>query len=352
VITLALASFGRPAFAQQPTRLPAVVVNVAPDLPGARKIVGVVRDTTGFPIDSVEVSIVSLKRRVSSKADGMFRFDDVAPGTYEVRVRKFGYAPQVRSVVVDSLGATGAFAMVPLTQVLRPVVTSASRGGLSGVVGDTAFNALSGAEVTVLGHADHATTDSLGAFYMPIRPGSYIVRVERPGFDYRLVSVIVPTDSGQRVRVTLAPMSHPVSNRKAHNVDDFGDRVAWHSHSNSRIYTRAELETMRIEWVYDAVRKGYAEVHQGPVWIDADCSVIVNGGPEIQDLSALTVDDIESVEIYDVPSALPSARTPQGRGVPIPRPKAAASRVPLTNTYIADWANSTKKCTLVYVWLR
>ena len=194
-----------------------------------------------------------------------------------------------------------------------------------------------------------------GPSTFPSRPGSYIVRVDQPGFDYRLVSVIVPRDSGERIRVTLAPASHVISNRQAPNVDDFGERVAWHQQSNSRIYTRAELKAMHIEWVYEAVRKGYAAVHQGPVWIDADCSVVVNGGPEIAELAPLTVDDIESVEIYDVsPPPPPSATRPvTGRmGLPIPIRKPVIDRVPLSNRYIADWANSTKKCTLVYVWLR
>jgi hypothetical protein len=260
-------------------------------------------------------------------------------------------------MIVDSLGATGAFAMVPLTQVLRPVVTSVSRGGLSGVVGDTAFNALIGAQVRVLGHAEYAATDSTGAFYIPIRPGSYMVNVMQPGFDYRLVSVIVPPDSGRRIRVTLAPASRVISNRRAHNVDDFGERLAWHNSWNSRIYTYAQLKAMNIEWVYDAVRTGFAEVHHGPASIDRDCSVIVNGGPDIAELAPLMVDDVESVEIYDVRNAPPPSATAArpGRGLPgvaIPRSKPAIDPVPLTNTHIAEWANTTKKCTLVYVWLR
>src|ERR1044071_7246784 len=106
---------------------------------------------------------------------------------------------------------------------------------------------------------------------------------------------------------------------------------------------------MGIEWVYEAVRKGFAEVHQGPAWIDTDCSVIVNGGPEIQDLAPLTVDDIESVEIYDVASAPPPPPAARGRGArrppgaPVPRSKPSIDRVPLSNTNIAAWANATKK---------
>ena len=66
------------AAAQQPTRLPAVVVNAAPERPGPRKVAGVVRDTAAVALDSVEVSITSLQRRVFSRADGTFLFTERA----------------------------------------------------------------------------------------------------------------------------------------------------------------------------------------------------------------------------------------------------------------------------------
>jgi hypothetical protein len=353
-----LACATQDARAQQPARLPAVVVNAIPDPPGPRKIAGIVRDTSALPIDSVEVSIVSLQLRTFSTAAGNFRFEDVKPGTYEVRARKIGYAPQIRTMVVDTAGGTGAFMLLPLPHVLRPVVTTVARGGLSGVVGDTAFNALVGAEVRVMGHEGYARTDSTGSFYIPTRAGSYMVSVKQPGFDYRLVSVIIPPDSGERIRVNLAPMMKQPTLRQVHNVDDFATRLAWHEHKNSRIYTHAELEKMRIEWIYDAVKIGFHEMHQGGNgWIDADCAVIVNGGPEIRELAGLTVDDVESVEIYDM-TAAPVSTAANGRparripGAPMHRSPLAIDPVPLTNTDIAGWANRTKACTLVYVWLR
>jgi hypothetical protein len=226
----------RAAVAQQPTRLPAVVVNAAPDKPGARKVAGVVRDTAALALDSVEVSITSLQRRVFSKADGSFLFTDVGPGKYEVRARKLGYGPQIREMVVDSAGATGMFSLVPLPYVLRPVVTTVARGGLSGVVGDTAFNALGGAEVRVLGHDAHTLTDSRGSFYIPIKAGSYLVAVRDAGFADRLVSAIVPPDSGERIRVTLAPPARALSAREIHDIDDFGERLAWRSTQHSRVF--------------------------------------------------------------------------------------------------------------------
>jgi hypothetical protein len=349
-----LAVAWRPLHAQDPTRLPVVVVNAVPDAPGPRKMVGVVRDTFAIPIDSVEISIVKLRRRAFTKTDGTFLFTDIKPGKYEVRARKIGYAPQLAEFTVDDSGGTGGFKLLPLTQVLRPVVTTVGRGGISGVVGDTAFNALVGTEIRVVGKGRIATTDSTGQFYIPIEAGSYLLRFKQPGFAERLVSVIVPKDSGERVRVTLAPPAKPLSNREVHNVDDMAERAMNRSNTNSRVFTRAELQQMKIEWVYDAVEMGYRQVYSGrDGTLDKDCVAMVNGGPDYTEIGKLTVDDIESVEIYNVGQS----RQPTNRQAGKPfggyqRFGTAQELVPITNTDRAAWANYTKKCTTVYVWLR
>ena len=52
---------------------------------GPRTLVGIVVDTTAVSLDSIDVYIASLKKRTTSDANGRFRFDDVKPGTYDVR---------------------------------------------------------------------------------------------------------------------------------------------------------------------------------------------------------------------------------------------------------------------------
>jgi hypothetical protein len=314
---------------------------------------GVVRDTFAIPVDSVEISIISLQRRAFTGADGTFLFSDIKPGKYEVRARKIGYAPQVQEFTVDSAGGTGGFKLLPLPQVLRPVVTTVARGGISGVVGDTAFNALVGAEVRVVGKGKVTATDSLGSFYIPIEAGSYLLRFKQTGYAERLVSVIVPKDSGERIRVTLAPPTRALSLREAHNVDDMAERAMMRTNMYSRVFTRAELQRDKIEWVYDAVQMGFHQVHKGPPGLlDKDCVAMVNGGPDITEIGGLTVDDVETVEVYDV-GRLPESSDRQ------PRPWSGNQRfgsgmglVPITNTDRAVWANRTKACALVYVWLR
>lgn len=343
----------RPIRAQEPpARLPAVIVNAAPAKPGARKLAGVVRDTTGFPVDGVEITIASSHRRTTSSGNGAFQFDNLAPGSYEVRARKFGYAPQVRTIVVDSAGGAGAFAMVSIPVPLLPVVSSASRGGLSGVVGDTAFHPLRGAEVRIVGHSDMTLTDSSGAFYMPVRPGNYTVAISEPGHDFKVVGVIVPSDSGRRITAYLTPRSRPPSVREVHNLEDFATRMAWRTVQNSKVFTRAELEEKGIEWVIDAVQMGSGWVG-GRQDLDHDCVAVKNGGPAYVSLQSLMVEEIETIEVYKTAAIAGPAPLPPGQGARVVNNRrASAPRIQATNSREAMLENRGKLCALVYVWLR
>ncbi|MEP6491316.1 MAG: carboxypeptidase regulatory-like domain-containing protein [bacterium] len=336
-----------------PARLPAVVVNAAPDPPGPRKIAGVVRDTSGVPVGEVEVTIPQLQRRAITQLDGSFHFEDIGRGNYAVRARKLGYAPQIRTILVDASGGAGAFALVPLPQALAPVVVTVARGGLSGVVGDTAFKPLFGADVRVLGHGESVKTDSLGAFYFPLRPGKYIVTVTQPGFDYKMVSITVPDDSGRRVTVFLPPLKRAPIAREAHNLDDFETRLEHRSEMRSRVYTQADLKRMNIEWAYDAVNIAFGALCHGRMCrTDNNCSAVVNGGPATIDIGTLTVDQIETMEVYVGAQDPGSSRGQIGADIVKGSSHGSLPLVPLTNRTLALSENWGKNCVTTYVWLR
>src|SRR4051812_2814253 len=147
------------------TRIRGVTVTATPLPAGPNVMVGVVRDTAGFPIPGAEVIIPDLKLRLLANGEGIFRFEGVRNGKHVMRARKVGYAPQVREFALDSAGGVAEFELVPVTTSLAPVVAWSDRPGISGVVADTAFQPIAGAFVRLLGEGQHAETDSAGRYY-------------------------------------------------------------------------------------------------------------------------------------------------------------------------------------------
>src|SRR5688500_7987876 len=210
-------------------------------LPGPRTIVGFVADTADRPVDSAEVFIESLQRSTVTRADGSFRFEDVKPGKYQIGARKLGFYPQGKPVQVGDKGGGTAFWLRPRDVTLPAIVSSAVRGGLSGVIGDTAFNIIEGATIWVLASDRRTVSDSTGAFHLDLKPGRHIVRVERAGYGSKLVSVSIPDDSGRRVTVWMAPASRGAMARETQNVLEFSSRLTRRNPVWSKIYTREDI---------------------------------------------------------------------------------------------------------------
>jgi len=352
VLLLATATALHAAGAQDPVRLPAVVTTAAP---GPRTMVGIVRDTNAFPLGEAEVSIAKVARRVHTNPDGSFRFDSIKPGKYDVRARKVGYLPQIREIVIDSMGGSSAFALVPLARALPPVITSAQRGGLSGIVADTAFNVVPGADVLLMGHAMRAVTDSNGRFFIPAKPGSHMVSIKREGFAERFVSVTIPEDSGRNISVALNPF-RAIPVREVWNSRDFTSRLSWRSPLKSGFYTHDDIVKMKFEWIADLVAYGVGATAAGMKTEppDRDCAVLVNGGPATANLATLTVDEVEAVELYNGGIAA-SGGVPARPARKISGKKGVASTVigiPLTNTDRMKSQNFARPCPTVYVWMR
>lgn len=332
-ITIAcLLAAGTAASAQQPGRV------AAPRPSGPRTIVGVVRDTLGNAIDSVDILIASLKRHALTDANGAFRFEDIKPGTYDLSARKLGLFPQVRRVKVGDDGGSIAFELVRTAYALPPVVTTATRLGLSGVIGDTAYNVVPSAEVSVLATDRRTRSDSTGAFYLDVKPGHYVVRVTRPGYSPRMVSVTVPADSGRRIVVWLTPSNGGSNGREAYVMDSLNERLLKRNPVWSTIYTREDI-----------TRSGFTDATQLAATgagkrIDDRCDVTIDGGPQHIPIWTLGASDIEMMEVYTKPPpretiAKQTARI-FGRGGPDTRGTAP--------TTMSD----TDCGASIYVWLR
>jgi hypothetical protein len=301
---------------------------VAPPPAGPRTLVGVVSDTLGSTIDSVDVFIASLKRHTMSGADGRFRFDDVKPGTYDVSTRRLGFLPQLRRVKVGDEGGTMTFSLVPYMRGLPPVVSSAARGGLSGVIGDTAYNIVSGAQISVIASDRRATSDSTGSFFLDLKPGKHLVRVAAPGFAARLVSVTIPNDSGRRMTVWLTPSTRGESARESWAIDNLNARLLRRDPVHSTIYSREDINSIGPT---DIIQLAVMGAHQP---VDDDCPAFIDGGPRTAPIWAFSPSDIETMETYTQKRPSYAPKSIMGRGVY--REPAPANDCPVT----------------VYLWLR
>lgn len=347
---------GISARAQDPVRLPGVNVIGTADKPGPRLLVGIVVDTAGDIVVGAEVTIPGLVKRQFTRYDGTFRFDSVKPGTYKMRARKIGYAPQVREFEVDSTGGVAQFQLLPLTTALPAMVTSANRGGVSGYVANMNQESVAGANVRLLGTGLRTTTDSTGYFFIPAEGGRYMVGIEREGYTAKLVGVTVPKDSGRHINTWLAPSMGPGPRGSTWIVEDVRERQAWTLPKNKMFFTREDLARMKIEWIYDVVAMSWSKFPvRGYTQWDRDCAVVLNGGPDFAILEDLTIDDVESVEIY-APGGVGSttgATASKSKNAKVKGPTFnAPSSAPLLRPTL-DW-NMThmRLCPRVYIWTR
>jgi len=352
----------RVLMAQDPpplTRIRGVTVTATPLPAGPNIMVGVVRDTAGFPIPGAEVIIPDLKLLLISNGEGLFRFEGVRKGKHTMRARKIGYAPQIREFALDSAGGVAEFELVPVTRSLVPLVVWSERPGISGVVADSAFQPIAGAFVRLLGEGQHAETDSAGRYYFPAKGGTHSLSISKPGYDPKLVSVSYPADSGRRVTTWLNDVTHTPDVFERQAFDSLRFRLAWVKPQNGKIFSHQQLEDVGSPWIYDAVQTTGSKFNYRELY-DRDCMAIVNGGRGIANLSHLTVDEVESIEIYQTRSsptaptgrrgttlAAPSMMT--GKQGTIAMPGSAASS-PMTAR--AAMANGVRNCPTIYVWLR
>src|SRR5688572_22002839 len=208
---------------------------------GPSTIVGIVVDRNtapSLPLEGVMVTIRGTDRAFITGDDGIFRFDSLPAGNYELRARRIGFEPRVGKATLPD-GGNVIFVMTPLLQTLAPIVSSAATGGVGGFVSDTGRNPLKGIAVRIYGaKSGRAVTDSTGQFHIVAPEGQYMMEVTGTGFRSELTSFNIPKDSGRLVAITLIRGRLP--NRDVSARDNMQRRIAWRTFG-SRIFTREDL---------------------------------------------------------------------------------------------------------------
>ena len=156
--------------------------------------------------------------------------------------------------------------------------------------------------------------------------------------------------------VALQPGDKTV--REAWILPDLAYRLAFTKSGEKMLYTSEQMKEWGVEWISDVVRGGM--VHVGmKVQPDPGCYAIVDGGPKIAKISELTIDEVESVEIY-AGSGRSLSNTKKGNTVSlgamgnVGRLGVSSTSVssPQNNLERLSFANFMLGCPTVYVWTR
>jgi hypothetical protein len=252
-------------------------------------IAGTVRDSSGVLLSRVEI-IVQGGPRVFTSDDGHFRFTKLAPGTYTLLARRIDLRVQVREIVVGDSVVTVDLTLSAVPRFLPPVVTSVARGGLSGVVEDSAHQPIANARVKIAGASREETTDAAGTFFAPVKPGWYMLQVAVAAFAPRVLSVKVPEDSGRHVVVTLGRGSGS-SARQTAAISSLNERMM-RTFGPMRYFTREDLA--KIEYHEVDRLATFASVQQ----VEAACPAEIAGEGYGVPLWTLDLRDIELLEVY------------------------------------------------------
>lgn len=267
---------------------------------------GAVIDSAGRPIENADVSVEQLKLRTRTGADGRFLFVGVKPGRYDVGVRSIGYESGATRVTVRDSVAVVQFALRRTVFSLPARVTTANRGGLSGVIADTGYAALADVRVRVVGADQETLTDAKGAFFLPVKPGRYLLRLEREGYARQLVGVTIPESEGREIAAWMTPQKGNDNPQIGANLFDLRKRLISAGPATRSHFTREEIDKFGQRDMLAFVRgvAGYP--------IGSDCWVTVNGGPRKDPIWRMSTDEVEFIEMYERPRPRVTAGPPSG----------------------------------------
>lgn len=303
----------------------------------SRAIVGTVTDTAHRALENVAVVIGNPRRQARTNAQGRFTLPNLDPGTYEVRVRRIGYVSEAQSFVVTDSGRVARFCLIPEPRALPAVVASAKRLGLSGIIGDSNYKALEGAEVRVVGAGMHVLTDSAGAFHLPVPKGTYPVWVSKPGYARRLVSVTIPGDSGREVAVWLGSPPRN-ANAIAEQVGLMRERILWASPTRSALVSAEQLAGSEASLTAILGARAKAAIKDA-----CEANVV---GSSFTRLPLYMIDkaEIQMVEVYlqgsprNGPTSMSPGGTQGGKSITVGRQSSGPPR--------------GNQCGTIYVWLK
>jgi hypothetical protein len=205
----------------------AALIGFAATLPAQQsQLVGVVTDAAGRPLADAQVSVSNQKKVAATDAQGRYRIEGLKPDSVLVLYRRIG--SRLRGVSVQLVPGENLVnvELEEMPQRLDAAITSVEQTGVFGVIGDTAFNVLTGAQVTIAGIRGDKLTDSTGAFFFdPVRPGANLLEVRARGYKPRILSFNMPKKGGTKLAVWMTPVKFGLTDRQIARESDFDNML-------------------------------------------------------------------------------------------------------------------------------
>jgi hypothetical protein len=259
--------------------------------PALSTVTGVAVGQSAAPVDGAVVTLISLRRSVTTDAQGRFRFDAVPAGSYVLEVRRIGFIPLQHHFTLEP-GRTVhlELQLVGREILLDPITVEIADAGLRGVVHDRDYDPIVRAEISPQQILRRYRTRGDGWFFAPDLPaGKHLIRVTADGFEPRLFSVEVPAGEGRVVSIQLRPTTQARSNLAEQDWANAQFRRRWAQRARATMLTQAELGR---GW------QRVADIPQIRNEAGPNPCVHVDGRPTVLSLEHFHVDDVEAVEVY------------------------------------------------------
>ena len=309
----------------------------------AATLAGVVLDTLGRAIPSVEITIPQINRSVRTAESGRFEITGVRPGRYEVWIRRLGYA----SVTYQWDAAAGgrvdiAAQLVPLPTTLDAVRIHEQerrqlrgRTIITGFVVDNAGRPIGDAELQLLGDGRSTLTAPNGTFtFRHVVAGPLTIRVRRIGLEPVVVRTRVADNEERTLSIQMRWLPTTLSRVVIRERSGYGEgeavwqefdrRRRWSSASGTRYLDRTDLTKFgkaNLESVWQESGARMIGTNRGPKAITSintagrrdrptfseagDMCILVNGRqPTMQPLRSFGADQVMAVEFIAANSDL------------------------------------------------
>lgn len=268
-----------------------------------RTLSGTVRDTVGRPLEGAVIVLNPMEAMRAARADagGRFRFDRLNPGRYTMRTTRIGSMPDERVIVVPAEGLQVNITLTPIPYRLDTLTIVARRTGIFGTtVYREDFRALGAVEVSVLGTGHRMRTSADGRFsFGEVRPGGWVVKGKRDGFETTMFAVVVPDTAAVELAMamdTIRTKAQAIANNR---VQDMQMRINRMDANSSALVVGQEFAAQRGQTLDVALRYSPSFLAKGLVLENVEC-IYINGLPRPTLLAKdIAADQVAMAEVYN-----------------------------------------------------